>query len=44
MTGGGVTVGGESSVSVGGGGTVGLISSQGGINLSPLVGCVETYC
>jgi len=44
MTGGGVTVGGESSVSVGGGGTVGLISLEGEINFSQLLGWVETYC
>jgi len=44
MTVGGVTVGGEISVSVGGGATVGLISSEGEINFPPLVGWVETYC
>ena len=38
MTVGGVTVGGQISVSVGGGVTVGLISSEGEINVSPLVG------
>jgi len=44
MTVGGVTVGSEISVSVGGGGTVGLSTSKGEINFSPLVGWVETYC
>ena len=38
VTVGGVTVGSELSVSVGGKGTVGLISSEGEINFSPLVG------
>ena len=38
MTVGGVTVGNDFSVSVGGGGTVGLTSSEGEINFSPLVG------
>ena len=44
MTMGGGTVGGEISVSVGVGATVGLISSEGKMNFSPLIGRVETYC
>jgi len=44
MTMGGGTVGGEISVSVGGGVTVGLISLEGEISFSPLVGWVELYC